>query len=100
MSRKISLLYAAALFALSFISMVTSEAGTAVKAAHVDMQPRCDTCHDGKVKVAQMAEAAPPHCYQCHDQQQIAGKLLKLALADAPEITARQTPVSAAIGMR
>src|SRR3569623_152743 len=51
-------------------------------------------------KVAQLAKAAPKHCYECHDQQLIKGKITALAQNEEPEIAAPQTPPPATVGMR
>ena len=73
-------------FALSFNS--AGAAAADIKTAHQNLQQRCDTCHKGAVKVAQLAKAAPKHCYECHDQQQIKGKITALAQNEEPEIAA------------
>ena len=100
MSSTTSLLVAV-LFIFSAIALSAAAGDAPILSAHQNLQQRCDTCHVGKVKVAQLQQAAPKHCYQCHDQQQISGKIvLAAAQAEEPKSAAPQEPMSPTIGMR
>lgn len=95
----------AAFFLAASLGYAGSAAGaspipsTDIQHVHKDLQAKCDSCHVGNVKVAQLAKAAPTHCNQCHDQQQISAKIKNAALAE-PVSSPSAKPAPADIGMR
>lgn len=88
---------AAVLFAL-FLALPAASAAD-VETVHRGLQQRCDACHLGEVKVAELAETVPQHCNRCHAPQAVQGRLVKVA--DTAAAAAAPAPaLSPTVGMR